>query len=199
MDPFVRQAGKIALLVEDNIDTDRIMPARFLTRIERSGYGELLFCDVRSSDFVLDQPAAQGASILVVGTNFGCGSSREHAVWGLQQAGFKAIIAKSNLDVPGFSDIFRQNSANCGLLLIELDPASHSLITDLGNGAAIEIDLVNQTIHAAEKDISFEMNPSTKQALVEGKDLIGTTLALDSIISDYEENQKVYVPRESFA
>jgi len=125
MDPFIRHRGPIAVVPDDDIDTDRIIPARFLTRISRFGYGELLFADVRSADFPLDQPEANGASILVTGTNFGCGSSREHAVWALQQAGFTAVIARRDPDSPGYSDIFRQNSANCGLLLIELLAADH--------------------------------------------------------------------------
>ncbi|RMG22400.1 MAG: 3-isopropylmalate dehydratase small subunit, partial [Armatimonadetes bacterium] len=120
MEPFVTHTGKIAVLDQDDVDTDRIIPARFLTLVTRSGYGELLFKDVRGPDFPLDQPEAQGATVLVVGTNFGCGSSREHAVWAIQQAGFRAVIAKRTQETAGFSDIFRQNSANNGLLLVEL-------------------------------------------------------------------------------
>ncbi|MBI3721325.1 MAG: hypothetical protein HY248_02125 [Fimbriimonas ginsengisoli] len=94
MEPFQTHTGAIAVLDADNIDTDRIIPARFLSMVTRSGYGDLLFKDLRGPEFPLDQPAAQGASVLVVGTNFGCGSSREHAVWAIQQAGFRAVIAR---------------------------------------------------------------------------------------------------------
>lgn len=105
-------SGTTAVISLDDVDTDRIIPARFLSRIARSGYGELLFADVRGpqSDgtlFALDKPEARGAEILVTGSNFGCGSSREHAVWALQQAGYKAVVAKSTDAAPGFSDIFR--------------------------------------------------------------------------------------------
>src|SRR2546423_3448761 len=107
MEPFRTHTGKIAVVDADNIDTDRIIPARYLTRVNRSGYGELLFHDVRGEGFALDQPDAKGATILVVGANFGCGSSREHAVWAIQQAGFKAVVSRSTPESPGFSDIFR--------------------------------------------------------------------------------------------
>ena len=121
---FSTHTGTLAVVPGDNIDTDRIIPARFLSRIERAGYGELLFKDVRGPEFALDQPEAEGATIMVVGTNFGCGSSREHAVWAIQQAGYRCVIARVESNSPGFSDIFRQNSENCGLLLLELPPKS---------------------------------------------------------------------------
>jgi len=105
--PFTAHTGKIGVVPDDNVDTDRIIPARYLTRVSRSGYGELLFKDVRGPEFALDQAAAEGATILVVGSNFGCGSSREHAVWAIQQAGFFAVIAKKTVSSPGYSDIFR--------------------------------------------------------------------------------------------
>ncbi len=92
MSGFTTFTGKIAVLNQDNVDTDRIIPARFLSMVSKSGYGELVFKDVRGPEFPLDQPEADGAEILVAGINFGCGSSREHAVWAIQQAGFKAVI-----------------------------------------------------------------------------------------------------------
>src|SRR5579862_4182018 len=125
MPGFTTHTGSIAILAQDNIDTDRIIPARYLTHVTKAGYGELLFHDVRGAEFPLDRPEAAGASILVVGTNFGCGSSREHAVWAIQQAGFQAVIARKTETSPGYSDIFRQNSANCGMLLIELSGEAH--------------------------------------------------------------------------
>jgi len=194
VDPFTTHTGKIAVVPGDNIDTDRIIPARFLTMVTRSGYGELLFCDVRNADFVLDQPAATGASILVVGTNFGCGSSREHAVWAIQQAGFRAVIARKTPTSPGYSDIFRQNAANCGLLLVELDEAAHEVLTKLGTGAEITIDLPYQQIRIDGQTIDFEINPVTKGALVEGLDLIGTTLRYDEEISKFEKADENFVP-----
>jgi len=192
---FTVHSGKIAVYAEDNIDTDRIMPARFLTMVTRSGYGEKLFCDVRGSGFPLDEPAAHGASILVVGTNFGCGSSREHAVWGIQQAGFRAVIALKTDVSAGYSDIFRQNSANCGLLLIELEKDAHQAIAGLGNGAEITIDLPNQTVRGASGEFRFEIAPAIKEALFKGLDLIGTTLEHVSKIEEFEKRHETYAPR----
>lgn len=191
---FSVYSGKIAVYADDNIDTDRIMPARFLTMVTRSGYGEKLFCDVRGPGFTLDEPSAQGASILVVGTNFGCGSSREHAVWGIQQGGFKAVIALRTEKTAGYSDIFRQNSANCGLLLIELEEADHAKIAGLGNSAEVTIDLPNQTVAIGDAKIRFEIAPATKDALVKGLDLIGTTLEYSRKIEEFETNHETYAP-----
>jgi 3-isopropylmalate/(R)-2-methylmalate dehydratase small subunit len=194
MQAFTTHTGRIAVVPDDNVDTDRIIPARFLSRVSRSGYGELLFADVRNEGFALDQPAAKGASILVVGTNFGCGSSREHAVWAIQQAGFMAVIARRTPDLPGYSDIFRQNSANCGLLLVELDEADHSEFVAAGSGAEATIDLPNQTVAINGRRFHFDINEVTKQALVQGLDLIGTTLIYDDAIRQYEQSSTAYVP-----
>lgn len=192
MEPFRTHSGRLAVTPDDNVDTDRIIPARFLSRISRSGYGELLFNDVRGENFVLDQPDAKGASILVVGTNFGCGSSREHAVWAIQQGGFRAVVARQDADSPGYSDIFRQNAANCGLLLIELTPADHAKLIAAGTGSTAEIDLPAQTITLGPDIISFDLNAATKHALVEGLDLIGTTLVFDEAIRDHEASSTAY-------
>ncbi|MGI8923957.1 MAG: 3-isopropylmalate dehydratase small subunit [Fimbriimonadales bacterium] len=194
MEPFVEHRGKIAVLNQDNVDTDRIIPARFLSRISRSGYGELLFKDVRGEGFPLDQPEAQGASILVVGVNFGSGSSREHAVWAIQQAGFKAIIARKTPDESGYSDIFRQNAANCGLLLIELPEADYQQLVQAGSGAGAYIDLPNQTVILADKTFNFEISDASKQAILRGLDLIGTTLLLEGEITAYESRSTAFVP-----
>lgn len=194
MDPFTTHTGRIAVVPDDNIDTDRIIPARFLSRVSRSGYGELLFNDVRGPGFVLDQPEAQGSTILVAGTNFGCGSSREHAVWAIQQAGFRAVIARRTPDSPGYSDIFRQNAANCGLLLVELTDDAHAALVAAGTGAEATIDLPNQTVSLLEQTFPFEINAVTKQALVEGLDLIGTTLRYDDEIGKYESTHDAFAP-----
>jgi 3-isopropylmalate/(R)-2-methylmalate dehydratase small subunit len=191
---FTKHTGSIAVVPGDNIDTDRIIPARFLTMVTRSGYGDLLFNDVRGADFALDRPEAKGASILVVGANFGCGSSREHAVWAIQQAGFKAIIAKRLPEAPGYSDIFRQNAANCGLLLIELPAEAHQVLTEAGSGAEATIDLPGQTIFVGGQTLPFEINSGLKAALIEGLDLIGTTLRHESAISAFEKKSTAFVP-----
>lgn len=186
-------SGTTAVIPLDDVDTDRIIPARFLSRIARSGYGELLFADVRGDEFPLDRPESKGAEILVTGSNFGCGSSREHAVWAIQQAGFKAVIAKFTDAFPGFSDIFRQNAANCGLLLVELNEEDHAALAALGSGAQASIDLPAQTVTFAGRKAKFEIAASTKQALLEGLDLIGTTLRYDAEIAKYEKALPGYV------
>lgn len=197
MPAFDTHTGKIGVVPDDNIDTDRIIPARFLSMVTRSGYGELLFNDVRSSDFPLDRPEAAGASILVTGTNFGSGSSREHAVWAIQQAGYAAVIARRTADSPGYSDIFRQNAANCGLLLIELEAADHAKIAQRGSGSEVTIDLHNQHVVVEGERVQFEINAVTKDALVKGLDLIGTTLEYAPDIERYEANQLNFVPASS--
>lgn len=195
MEGFTTHRGRVAVYNVDNVDTDRIIPARFLSMISRSGYGELLFNDVRGPQFPLDEDAARGATILVAGTNFGCGSSREHAVWAIQQAGFRAVISRKGEDSPGYSDIFRQNAANCGLLLIELPSAQHARLVHAGSGAEVEIDLPAQTVRLKEEMFGFEINPTVKDALVRGLDLIGTTLTYQDAIAAYEQRSNAYVPK----
>lgn len=201
MSGFTVYTGKSAVYDQDHVDTDRIIPARFLSQVSRSGYGELLFTDVRKQEegFFLDLPNAKDASIMVVGTNFGCGSSREHAVWAIQQAGFNAVIARQDQDSPGYSDIFRQNSANCGLLLIELPPNQHTKLIGAGSGAEITIDLPNQTITFQGEQIPFEINAATKEQLVQGLDLVGTTLVYSDQISDFEKKWSCFAPETQTA
>lgn len=196
MPGFSRHEGRLAVYCEDQVDTDRIIPARFLTMVTRSGYGDLLFRDVRGPDFPLDQPEAAGASILVVGSNFGCGSSREHAVWSIQQAGFVAVVGRKTSESEGFSDIFRQNSANCGLLLIELDQASHDRLAAHGSGAQATIDLEAQTISCQGQVERFDIAPATKKQILEGKDLIGTTLESEPKIEQFEASWSSFVPKQ---
>ena len=188
---FTTHTGTLAVLPGDDIDTDRIIPARFLSRIERSGYGELLFKDVRGSEFALDQPEAQGATIMVVGTNFGCGSSREHAVWAIMQAGYRSVIARLEPNKPGFSDIFRQNAENCGLLLIELSPCEHKRLVETGSGTTATVDLPEQTIAAKGVLLDFDIDPVTKAAVMAGLDLVGSTLVHADAIAAYERREAV--------
>ena len=194
MPGFTTHTGKIAVLNQDQVDTDRIIPARFLSRVSKAGYGELVFSDVRGADFPLDQPEAAGASFLVVGTNFGCGSSREHAVWAIQQASFACVISRRDADSPGYSDIFRGNAANCGLLLIELNPTDHAKLVAADSGAEVTVSLPDQTVLINGESLSFEINEATKLALIAGLDLIGTTLQYDSQIADYEATKLAYAP-----
>lgn len=197
MSGFDRHTGKIAVYNEDDVDTDRIIPARFLTRVSRSGYGELLFKDVRGPEFPLDQPPAAGATILVVGKNFGCGSSREHAVWAIQQAGFKVVIAKTEGDTPGYSDIFRQNAANCGLLLVELPEGPHTKIVGLGSSGEVTVDLPNQTVEAPGVEARFEIDPVLKDQIAAGLDLIGSTMKEEARIAEFERGWDSFAPSDT--
>lgn len=192
---FTTHTGTIAVYDADQVDTDRIIPARFLSRVSRAGYGELLFKDVRGEGFPLDDPAAQGATILVVGANFGCGSSREHAVWAIQQAGFQAVIAKRTAEDGGFSDIFRSNSANCGLLLVELPVAEHAKLVNAGSGAEVTVDLPTQQVTVQGEAIAFDISPATKRQLESGLDLIGTTLSHEGAISEFEAKWDSFAPQ----
>ncbi len=192
---FSTHTGTIAVLNQDHVDTDRIIPARYLSRVSKAGYGELLFSDVRSVDFPLDQADAQGATILVVGTNFGCGSSREHAVWAIQQAGFACVIARREPDSPGYSDIFRGNAANCGMLLVELAPEAHARLITAGSGTTVTVDLPAQEVRLGSETFKFEIAEATKLALIAGLDLIGTTMQYESSIADYEATKLAYAPR----
>lgn len=193
MSGFTSHTGRMAVYDADHVDTDRIIPARFLSMVTRSGYGELLFADVRGGDFPLDQPAAVGASVLVVGTNFGCGSSREHAVWAIQQAGFRCVIARIE-ETPGYSDIFRQNAANCGLLLVELPAADHGVLVAAGSGAEVTIDLPAQTVGVGDHVLKFDINAVTKEQLLAGLDLVGTTLVYGDQIESFESKWSSFAP-----
>lgn len=194
MSGLKRHQGSLAIFTESDVDTDRIMPAKHLQRVERSGYGELLFDQSRGGEFPLDQPEAEGATILLVGPNFGCGSSREHAVWGIQQAGFVALISYRSPDKPGYADIFRQNSMNCGLLLIEISQAEHESLQALGQGAVVDLDLEAQTISSGAAQIQFEIAPATKAQILSGHDLVGMTSQLDAEIAEYEAKWDSYAP-----
>jgi 3-isopropylmalate/(R)-2-methylmalate dehydratase small subunit len=197
VEPFKKHAGKIAVIDENDIDTDRIIPARFLSKVSKFGYGELLFADTRGENHPLNDPNSKEATVLVVGSNFGCGSSREHAVWAIRQAGFRMVIARKTPTKPGFSDIFRQNATNNGLLLIELDPEQHKLITNAGQGAHINVDLENQTLQLDNQQLNFEIEPATKNIFLEGLDLIGTTSKLEAAISKFEETHDPIIPRQT--
>ena len=191
MEAFKEHVGLAAPLNRLNVDTDQIIPKQFLKRIERTGFGQFLFYDWRfldngdpNPDFVLNDPRYQEASILVAGANFGCGSSREHAPWALQQYGFKAVIA------PSFADIFRNNCYKNGLLPIALPD---DVIADLTEqieaqeGYRLMIDLeAQQVVQPDGTAHSFEIGDFEKYCLLNGLDEIGWTLQFDEQISAYE-------------
>ena len=191
MEAFKEHLGLAAPLNRLNVDTDQIIPKQFLKRIERTGFGQFLFYDWRfldngdpNAEFVLNDPRYQEASILVAGANFGCGSSREHAPWALQQYGFKAVIA------PSFADIFRNNCYKNGLLPIALpDDVTADLMEQIEGqeGYRLMIDLETQQVVQPDGTAHpFEIGDFEKHCLLNGLDEIGWTLQFDEQISAYE-------------
>jgi 3-isopropylmalate/(R)-2-methylmalate dehydratase small subunit len=172
---FRSVSSRAAVLDRPDVDTDQIMPKQFLKRVERTGFGEFLFFDWRKDPgFELNRPEAQGARILIAGRNFGCGSSREHAPWGLQDYGFDVVIA------PSFGDIFRQNCLKIGLLPVQL-PAKQ--VDELAARTdEITVDLEAQTAGGYR----FELDPFQRHCLLEGLDEIGLTLAHADAIAAFE-------------
>lgn len=203
MEPFVRHTGRFVTLDRANIDTDAIMPARFLKRIERTGFGELLFKDLREKDgqpdpaFVMNRPEAQGATVLVARQNFGCGSSREHAVWGVSQGGFRAVIAPRVGSTPGFADIFRNNSYKNGLLPVEVSEGFANKLFAAGTGT-VTIDLEAQTVTAdlpgGPVTESFSVPEGARHMLLKGLDEIGLTLQHEAAIAAYEQRHPEVAP-----
>ncbi|KEP26483.1 3-isopropylmalate dehydratase small subunit [Bacillus zhangzhouensis] len=197
MEPLVTHKGKAAVLNRINVDTDQIIPKQFLKRIERTGYGRFAFFDWRfladgspNPDFELNQPIYEGASILIAGENFGCGSSREHAPWALDDYGFKIVIA------PSFADIFHQNCFKNGMLPIRLDydvwktfAASYEY-----NGYEMTVDLEKQQIQDHEGNITpFEVDPHWREMLLNGYDEISLTLLLEDDIQAFEEKRSSWL------
>lgn len=191
LQPFTQVSGQAAPLLAANVDTDVIMPKQFLKGIDRQGLDRGLFFDLRflrdgspNPDFVLNQPAWQGASFLLVGPNFGCGSSREHAVWGLQQMGIRALIGSS------FAGIFYDNCQRNGVLLITLEDAQVQRIGQLvgqAETARVNIDLETQRISLADGTvIDFQIDTLRKTALLLGLDAIGSTLQRREQIKAFE-------------
>jgi 3-isopropylmalate/(R)-2-methylmalate dehydratase small subunit len=193
MRAFREHKGIVAPLDRASIDTDQIIPKQFLKRIERTGYGDFLFYDWRYSGegqpnpgFVLNQPAYLGASILVTGKNFGCGSSREHAAWALDNYGFRAIIA------PSFADIFSTNAGNNGILLVRLSETEVvELIERIQKfpGYELSVSLLDKTVRDDRGFMAgFELDEFRRTCLLEGLDEIGLTLKHDSDIAAYEKS-----------
>src|SRR5947208_3567312 len=193
MQPIKSFTSKLLPLAAENVDTDQIIPARYLKVTDKAGLAEGLFQDwrARDPDFIMNQPRANGAQVLVAGDNFGCGSSREHAPWALQGAGFKAVISTS------FADIFRNNSLKNGLLPITVDPATHEQLMSIAEedpDAQISVDLANQSITLPDgRKVTFPIDGFSKHMLTEGVDEIGYTLAKSPDISRFEQAQSFSV------
>ena len=183
MKAFQRASGTVAVLDRADVDTDQIIPKQFLKRIERTGYGEFLFYDWRQDPaFELNRPEYAGASILVTGRNFGCGSSREHAAWALQDYGFEVVIA------PSFGDIFATNCLKIGLVTIVLPSAElRGLIDSIDGSASVELDLERQLIvDPAGREIPFDFDPFQRECLLNGLDDIARSLAHEDALQEYE-------------
>jgi 3-isopropylmalate/(R)-2-methylmalate dehydratase small subunit len=191
MQPISTFRARAAVLPVENVDTDQIIPARFLKVTDKNGLGEALFSDWRyrpdgqpNPDFVLNQPGAQGARILVAGDNFGCGSSREHAPWALLGFGFQAIVSTY------FADIFRSNSLKNGLLPIVVDQETHAKLLaqlEADPAAELEVDLGERTLRLPDGSaVGFPIEPFARHCLMNGLDQIGFLLAETDAISAFE-------------
>jgi 3-isopropylmalate/(R)-2-methylmalate dehydratase small subunit len=192
MEPIGRIEGTALPLDRSDVDTDQIIPAEHLKRIERTGFGPFLFEAWRKDpDFILNDARYDGATILLAGPNFGSGSSREHAPWAIEDYGFKAVIA------PSFADIFRNNCLKIGLLPIELREESVRALMDASLDepqTRIEIDLDSLTVRAPGLDETFDMEQFTRWRLMEGLDDIGLTLRHTDAIDAYEASRAAWLP-----
>ncbi|AVM07836.1 3-isopropylmalate dehydratase small subunit [Bacillus velezensis] len=197
MEPLKTHTGKAAVLNRINVDTDQIIPKQFLKRIERTGYGRFAFFDWRylengepDPEFELNRKVYEGASILIAGENFGCGSSREHAPWALDDYGFKIIIA------PSFADIFHQNCFKNGMLPIRMPYDQWKKLAGQYENQSLNmtVDLENQLIHDSEgKEILFEVDPHWKEMLINGYDEISLTLLLEDDIQQFESKRSSWL------
>jgi len=209
LEPFRTHRGRVAVLDWSDVNTDLIIPARYLKRVERTGYGPLLFADKRyepggapaaddpqthgaeEAGFPLNGDDARGATVLVVGRNFGCGSSREHAVWAVAQAGYRALIAPGKGE--GFADIFEGNAFNNGLLPIELPEADWKVVADAGKtpGTEATIDLQDRTVtvhpkNGAGRSFAFDVSDADRHRLLNGLDAVAETLLHGAKIDAFE-------------
>ena len=198
MIPFRVHTGLAAPIARPNVDTDQIIPKQFLKRVERTGFGQFLFYDWRflpngepNPEFELNEPRHRGASILIAGKNFGCGSSREHAPWSLADYGFRAIIA------PSFADIFANNCMKNGLLTVVLSEEDVANLTNRAktiDGYELTVDLENKSVSDASGfSATFEIGDFQRQCLLEGLDDIGLTLQHEAAIESYEQRRPTWM------
>jgi 3-isopropylmalate/(R)-2-methylmalate dehydratase small subunit len=193
MEPVRRIVGRALPLARADVDTDQIIPSHWLKRLERTGYGPGLFEAWRKDPaFVLNDPRYRGAAILLAGANFGSGSSREHAVWALQDAGFRAVIA------PRLADIFRNNALRNGLVPVEIDADSVQKLVDAVRrdpATSLEIDVERSTVQAPGVRATFALDEFSRTRLVEGLDDIAVTLRHEPDITAFEAKRPEWLPR----
>ncbi len=192
MEPFVTHTGRVVPLRRSNVDTDQIIPAVYLRRVSRSGFEDGLFVSWRQDpDFVLNRPERAGATILVAGPDFGTGSSREHAVWALQNYGFTVVIS------PRFADIFRGNSLKGGLLTVELPAEQVEQIwaaTEADPTLEVTVDLAAREVRWAAVVVPFDLDDYSRWRLMEGLDDIGLTLRHEPDITAFESSRPSFLP-----
>lgn len=204
MDKFIAFTSRLAPLPIDNIDTDQIIPARFLKTISKAGLGDQLFYDWRydaagspKADFLLNRPEGRAAHVLLAGDNFGCGSSREHAPWALTQYGFRAVISTS------FADIFRGNSLKNSLLPIIVPPDAHKALfaaVDADPGATVTVDLERQTLTLPDgSSVTFPIDEFAKHCMLEGIDELGYILQQEPAIAAFEAKRPLTVDTRASA
>ena len=189
LQPFRKLDSRTTVLARADIDTDQIIPARYLKGTTRAGLGRWLFAGWRydeqgrpRADFPLSRPEAHGAQVLVAGANFGCGSSREHAPWALLDYGFRAVVSSS------IADIFRGNALKNGLLLVIVDPATHEILL-ASPGVRVSIDLESCTLAFGDARVSFAIDPFSRRCLLQGVDELGYLLEQEDAIAAYEKEQ----------
>jgi len=196
MQSFTTHTGTAIPLDRADVDTDQIIPAEYLKRVERTGFGPFLFDSWRKDpDFVLNKKEYQDATILLAGPNFGGGSSREHAAWALEDHGFRAILA------PSFADIFRNNCTKVGLLPVQLSPETVRTLMDAvleDPATRITVDLRNRAVTAPGIEAAFEIDDFTRWRLLEGLDDIGLTLRHAEAIDAYEATRPYWMPTAAF-
>ncbi|RKN38822.1 3-isopropylmalate dehydratase small subunit [Streptomyces hoynatensis] len=197
MEAFTTHTGRAVPLRRGNVDTDQIIPAHWLKKVTRDGFEDGLFEAWRKDpDFVLNQPERAGATVLVAGRDFGTGSSREHAVWALQNYGFKAVISSR------FADIFRGNSLKNGLLTVVLPQETVEALwklTEADPGAEVTVDLVERKVTAEGIEAPFELDENARWRLLEGLDDISITLQNEEAIAAFEAGRPAYKPRTQVA
>jgi 3-isopropylmalate/(R)-2-methylmalate dehydratase small subunit len=178
MEPVRQVSGRVQVLDRADVDTDQIIPKQFLKRIERSGFGEFLFYDWRNEGLELDD----SCPILVTGRNFGCGSSREHAVWALEDFGFRAIVA------PSFADIFHANCSKIGVLTVALPEDDVRALMQAGEAT---VDLERQVVSFDGRDVAFDVNPEIRDRLLKGQDEVALTLEHLGEIEEFESDHRL--------